>query len=149
MPFLLPSGQGHDPSSLDKQVTGLAKLGTGPAILGGLGVANLMLPNSTDYSGTDRLLVTVFLFTASVIVWASLTYIALKRSQYQLQTRFQREEKMMETVRSLVEGRTPDEAREIMMSFANFLTQTGVLRIESPINNPQEQSYRNPPNSPT
>jgi predicted membrane channel-forming protein YqfA (hemolysin III family) len=64
---------------LENYVTGLWKLGGLPLVLIGLGAVNLIYPNKGNYTETKRIVVTVFLFSAAILAWGSLMYLAFKR----------------------------------------------------------------------
>lgn len=119
---------------LESYVTGLWKLGGLPLVLIGLGAVNLIFPNKGNYTETKQIIVTVFLFSAAILAWGSLIYLAFKRWEKEMQIAAQQDDRIIEVVARLVEGSQQDAVviEKRVQVLITSLPQLGV-RIVRPL----------------
>lgn len=107
----------------ENYVRGLWKIGGLPLVLVGLGVANLFyFPESQRYTEAEQMLVSVFLFLASVIVWGTSSYLAFRRWQFGAQIVVQQNAKIIEMAYNLIRDKPPHLSKEITQSFAESIS---------------------------
>src|SRR5437870_3218153 len=89
---------------IEKYVTNLWKLGGLPLVLIGLGAVNLLIPNKANYTETKQMVVTIFLFSAAILAWATLLYLAFKRWEKEMEIAAHQDDKIIDVVARIVEG---------------------------------------------
>src|SRR2546425_1131403 len=95
--------QARDFDSLSGYIAGLWKAGGLSLVLVGLGAANLFLPSSQAYTDIKQLVITALLFLSGVTTWASVTVLALKRWQQELQLAGQQDATVIQAVAKIAE----------------------------------------------
>src|SRR6266404_1340608 len=121
----------QQPAHLDQlaaYITGLWKLGGMPLVLIGLGAINLTIPLSeNNYTEAMKILTTSFLFLSSVITWATVTLIAYKRWQYEMELNSRIDAKVIESVVKLAESTQSDAAaKDRVKTLTDSLDNLGV-----------------------
>ena len=115
--------------SLEQYITGLWKLGGMPAALVGLGAVNIFVPYPQSVE-VHKVLITGFLFLASLVAWTTITCIAYKRWQHEMNIAAEQDNKVIEVMSQLVtSAKESDTVASRVKTMMDSLEKLGVRTV--------------------